>query len=98
MNKIYWKYIARFIVSLCLIFGALTFYVNWYMPHGEKIYTGDPVCSAGERGSCSESFKEDLITIEIPDWAKFIRNNGVGLFMILAIVSGVIYDHKVNGK
>jgi len=84
--KLLWKTAA---VSIWVLFWglfALTYYVNNYMPHGPSYDNGDVVCR-GENGPCAEATQEDLRNINIPDWAKLLRNDG---WLIPEIVLGVI--------
>jgi hypothetical protein len=74
---------------------VLTFYVNHYMPHGPTAPTGDIVCQNDDRGSCGEEYKEDTSRLDIPEWAKFLRENFVLALMSLA-VAGIYCQSKAN--
>lgn len=84
------KTIKKSLWILLVVVGILTFYVNNYLPKGPFISTGDVVCMNDGRGPCEETSVEDTRNLNIPDWAKFLKNNGIHLIMsilFLAIVS-----------
>lgn len=93
-----WKITARVTWSAVIVIFVLTFYVNWYMPHGPKIYTGEYECRNDGRGPCEETYHEDLRKVDIPEWAKFFRNdtNSSGLLIVLGIL-GVIASSRPPG-
>lgn len=64
---------------------ALTFYVNYYMPHGTSYPTGEIVCQNDDRGPCGEVYKEDMRNLNIPEWAKFLRE----YFVLVLITLGI---------
>lgn len=67
---------------------TLTFYVNYYMPHGPKYSTGDVVCQHDGQGPCGEAMVEDMSELDIPDWAKFLRKNLV--WTLFFLVGGAV--------
>lgn len=73
---------------------ALAFYVNHYMPHGATHATGDIACQSDDRGPCGEERKEDLSQLDIPEWAKFVREYFVGALLLLG--SGAAYSLSVS--
>lgn len=79
------KIFAVAIWSAFLVVMSLTFYVNHYLPHGPSYSTGEIVCQNDDRGPCSEEYKEDMRVLDIPDWAKFLREYSVGVATALAI-------------
>ncbi len=80
---------SSFLIWIVLaIVMSLTFYVNHYMPHGPSYPTGDIVCQNDDRGPCGEEYREDMTGLDIPDWAKTLRENFAGLVMLL-IVAGI---------
>lgn len=86
MPKQFFKYIATGVWTLFFGVAALTFYVNHYMPHGPSYDTGDVVCQNDGRGPCGELYKEDLSAVNIPDWAKFLREDFVLVLVGLGIL------------
>lgn len=94
VNKFMEKKLLGIIIwTLFFINIVLTVYVNYCLPHGLSYSTGDIVCQNDGRGPCGESYREDLSQVDIPDWAKFIRSNGIFLFFVLGI-AGVIVSNK----
>ena len=69
----------------------LTYYVNHYMPHGPSYSTGDYACENDDRGPCHEVFKEDAHDLNIPAWAKFVREDWFGVFLVL-FIAGALLD------
>ncbi|MEX2054025.1 MAG: hypothetical protein WD883_00555 [Candidatus Colwellbacteria bacterium] len=90
---------ARWLNGLLLmVILILTFYVNWYLPHGPRIYTGDYECP--DYGPCYETYVEDLRNTNIPVWAKFLRreSNSFGLIVGLGILSLLLSKQKEIGQ
>jgi len=78
-----------------IIFG-LTCYVNWYLPRGTMYPTGENTCDYSDGrppGGCREIYKEDVSELSIPNWAKFFKENGINLFLVLCFV-GVLMIAK----
>jgi hypothetical protein len=75
---------------------VLTVYVNYYLPHGLSYPTGEVVCQNDDRGPCGEQYKEDMSQLNIPDWAKFLRENFVLFFIGLPILA--MYLQAKGGK
>ncbi len=77
---------AVILVILISSFG-LTVYVNWYLPRGPMIDTGETeeVCIADNRG-CKEveRYVEDTRNLDIPEWAKFLKRYGLMTLLLIA--------------
>ena len=86
MNKKNFRTLSKIVWVLFFTTVVLTFYVNNFLPHGPMYDTGDVVCQNDEHGPCGEQFKEDMRELNIPDWAKFIREDFIILFMGLGIL------------
>ncbi|MFA5778442.1 MAG: hypothetical protein WC870_03090 [Candidatus Paceibacterota bacterium] len=54
---------------------GLTYYVNYHMPHGPMINTGYDCVeyNDGRSSACGDQYVEDTRNLNIPDWAKFLR-------------------------
>ena len=78
--------------TFVIVFG-LGYYVNHYMPHGPMIDTGDIVCQNDDRGPCGEKYIEDTRGLDIPNWAKVLRESGVMLLFGLAF-AGICAGRK----
>jgi hypothetical protein len=72
-------------VSLLVVFG-LTYYVNHYLPHGQMYETGDIACQYEDR-LCNLEYKENLANLNIPEWAKFFKNN---TWFVLVFILGLM--------
>ena len=79
-----------------MAFGA-TYYVNFQMPHGPYYPTRDIVCQNEDRGPCGDEYKEDMRGLDIPSWAKFLRENLVFTFTLLP-VAGICLGSKGWGE
>lgn len=77
--------------------AALTFYVNWYMPHGPKYPTGEIVCQNDDRGPCGEQYKEDTRNLDIPEWAKFLRTSEATLLVMGLLFAGIVVGNRPEG-
>lgn len=90
------KVATIFSFAICIVLAGtfiLTFYVNRYMPRGPSYPTGEIVCQNDGRGPCGEAYEEDMSVIDIPEWAKFLRRNFVGIYMLL-VTSGICCHAK----
>lgn len=69
--------VESLIWGACALIFALTIYVNYYLPHGPMIYTGEEECITPDKGGeqCRDEYFEDMRRLNIPDWAKFIRED-----------------------
>ncbi|MFA5778483.1 MAG: hypothetical protein WC870_03305 [Candidatus Paceibacterota bacterium] len=92
---------GRFRKSLAIIIWAtfsvilgLTFYVNHYLPHGSSYPTGEIVCRNDDRGPCGEQYKEDLRGVNIPSWAKFLRESEGDLLLFGLFFAGLVISSK----
>ena len=66
-----------------------------WLPHGPSYPTGDVVCP--DRGPCGDEYKEDMRTIAIPAWAKFLRNYDF-LTIVFLLLAGLSVGSKGWGK
>src|SRR4030042_1695485 len=89
------KYIRSIVWITVITLIGLTFYVNHYMPHGEYYPTGNHDDETGR-----EIYREDMIDLKIPEWAKFLRANATGILIIGILVAGSISDRTkaLNNK
>ena len=83
------KMVSMSIWTLLALVLVLTFYVNHYMPHGPSYPTGDVVCQNDDRGPCGDEYKEDTSHLDIPEWAKFLREDF--LLVIISLVFSGMY-------
>ena len=60
--------------SFFVVIG-LIYYVNHYTPRGPMYDTGDVVCLNDDRGPCGEQYKEDVDSLNIPQWEKFFKKS-----------------------
>jgi len=81
------KYIRSIVWITVLTLMGLTFYVNHSMPHGEYFPTGYYDDETGR-----EKYWEDMRELNIPDWAKFLRENTEGIVILGLIVAISISD------
>ena len=72
---------------------VLSYYVNYYLPHGPSYPTGEIICQNDDRGPCREQYVEDMRNLNIPDWAKIFRLWGIPLLMGLAF-AGIVVSIK----
>jgi len=90
-NKL-WSILIIIIWVSIFVVPFLIYYVNHYLPKGTYYPTGEIICKYGDRGPCKEEYKEYVRDLNIPDWAKFFKTNGLilwyGLFLVGAIMSG----------
>lgn len=69
----------------CIITFASGYYVNHYLPQGEMYTTGEIVCLNDGRGPCGEEHREDLIGLDNPNWAIFLKEYDTVLLMALVL-------------
>lgn len=69
-------------ISLAIIIFMLTMYVQYGMPHGPMINTGYDCVeyNDGRSTACGEQYVEDTRRLNIPGWAKFLRENTTSFF------------------
>lgn len=91
------KFLKISIWTLFLLVTALTFYTNYYLPHGPSYPTGDIVCMNDGRGPCGESYIEDTTNLDIPEWAKFLRDSKGGLLWMGLLFAGIVVSNKKRG-
>ena len=98
MDEIFLRQLCAVIWTMFVITLVSVFYVNYFLPHGPSYSTGEYVCQNDERGPCSEQFKEDMSGLDIPDWAKFIRENYLvyisGLGSLGTCLSVMVIEYK----
>jgi len=70
-----------------VIYLLLGLHVNYNMPRGKYFSTDDYVCLNDGRGSCRETYVEELRDLDIPGWAKLIRKLDVYPLVILLIIA-----------
>ena len=80
-------------IASVIIFGAGV-YVNYWLPHGPSYSTGEIVCQNDERGPCGEQYKEDLRGLDIPIWAKFLRQSEGELLLLALLFAGIVISSK----
>lgn len=88
------KILAITIWTAFTIFFGLTVYTNYYLPHGPSYPTGEIICRNDDRGPCGEKYIEDTRNLNIPEWAKFLRESKgelllFGLLFAVVVISGV---------
>jgi len=88
------KILFVMIWSAFVVIGGLTAYVNWYLPHGPLIDTGDITCANDGRGPCGESYIEDTRGLNIPDWAKFLRTSEAELIILGLALAGILANKR----
>jgi hypothetical protein len=66
-----WEFIVWGAMAVLII---ATIYSNWVLPRGNFIDTGDVNCP--DYGQCEEQYYEDTRNLNIPGWAKNLRNDG----------------------
>jgi len=80
-----------------IIISGVTYYVNYHLPHGPIYDTGYTVCE-DSTGSCGEKYDEDLRGLNIPNWAKFFREDKVSfLFWLGLALVAILSSCKANG-
>jgi hypothetical protein len=85
MNKRLGRGTSILVLVVCVSALGMTFYVNHNMPHGPSYPTGDVVCENDGRGPCGPEYKEDMRDLNIPDWAKALRESFIVVFLFAAI-------------
>ncbi len=94
MNKKYYNHLAKLIWWVTALTFGLVIYVNYFMPHGSFYPTGEIVCQNDGRGPCNEEYKEDMSELDIPNWAKFLRE----YFVLVILVEFILAIHlEVKG-
>jgi hypothetical protein len=74
--------------------AGVAYYVNHYLPHGQRYATGDFVCQNDDRGPCGEQSIEGLTDVDIPNWAQFFRNGPWVLVLLGLGATGVMVSTK----
>jgi hypothetical protein len=78
---------------------ALGFVSHSYMPHGPSFSTGYTTCPDDNRGPCDFEYvgeEEDMSHLNIPEWARFLREYGVFIFLILIFTRSVCGSDKAE--
>lgn len=73
MNKKTYNNLGIIVWFLFVFSIGSTVYVNYFLPHGPSYPTGEVVCQNDDRGPCGDEYKEDMSNLNIPEWAKFMR-------------------------
>ncbi len=90
----FWKTFSSVLGIVIIIGAGLVVYVNYHLPHGPMIDTGDVVCQNDERGPCNEKLIEDTRNLNIPIWAKQVRKNWEGFGIVLGITEMIALGLK----
>lgn len=88
------KMLAIIIWSAFIIILGLTVYVNYYLPHGPSYSTGEIICRNDDRGPCGEQYAEDLRGLDIPRWAKFLRQSEGEILLFSLLFAGFVVSGK----
>lgn len=88
------RYVLKSIWIVAASVLVATYYVNHYMPHGESYSTGEIICQNDGRGPCTDAYKEDVTSLNIPEWAKFLRSNGTALLIALVFAGIILAESK----
>jgi hypothetical protein len=70
-----WKIWEIIVWGLLVVLVIATVVSNWFMPRGNFIDTGEVNCPENG-GQCHEEYYEDTRNLDIPSWAKHLRNDG----------------------
>lgn len=88
------KILTIIIWTTFTIILGLTFYTNYYLPHGPSYPTGEIICQNDDRGPCDEEYREDTSKLNIPEWAKFLRSSAGWLSIIGLLFAGIVLSNK----
>lgn len=75
---------------------GLTVYVNYWMPHGPSYYDGN-TCEFSDDGPCRDIYREDLSKVNIPEWAKFFRDDAGKVLWYGLLLAGILVSFKYSG-
>jgi len=81
--------------SFILLTGAIV-YVNYWLPHGSYYSTEMNTCEFGD-GPCREIYEEDLSNLDIQDWAKFLREDGL-FYLGILLFAGIVISGNIPKK
>ena len=87
-----WKVWEIITWSLLVLLIVATVISNWFMPRGHFVDTGDVNCP--DYGQCTEQYYEDTSNINIPTWARDLRNNGEIIPFFALLVLGWYLNYK----
>jgi hypothetical protein len=91
MNKKRWLVLTITVWVACFTVWGLIYYINYYLPHGSMCPTGDI--------PPDPQYYEDLRGLNIPNWAKFFKNNGPGMLLgIVLLAAGFAISCKDSDK
>lgn len=94
MSTSAWKVWEILVWALLIVLIVATVISNWFMPRGNFIDTGDVNCP-DNGGQCREVYYEDSRNLDIPSWAKSLRNDG---FLLPAIGLGVLGSYTSSQR
>ena len=90
------KAVARLSAGLILVaiigLAGLTWYVSRYFPHGPSIPTGEVVCQNDDRGPCGDEYVEDTKAVDLPAWARHVREYSFMYILLLSICGTYCYS------
>jgi hypothetical protein len=92
-----WRWAAGAIWLAVISLGGGVYYVNHYLPHGPMYDTGDVVCQNDGRGPCGEEYKEDFRSLDIPQWAKFLKGSEAELLLMGLVFAGCVASSRPSG-
>ncbi len=95
MKKEQYKTLSTIVYWIFAITIGLTFYINYYLPHGPMINTGYDCVeyNDGRSSYCGDQYIEDTRKLHIPDWAKFLRR-----YFVLVLISEVLLGAYLESK
>lgn len=81
-------------ILTCLLY----FYVNHFMPRGPIFNTGEEECieyNDGRSMDCHDRYVEDTRGLNIPDWAKFLKND-TSSWVLGFIVLLIFFEYNIK--
>jgi len=87
------KYIAIFIWIIAVFIFISGYYVNHYFPHGEIIDLTEYGCEPNH-AEYEDCYQEDMRNLQIPEWAIFLKEYGVGMLMALVFAGLTLIDRE----
>lgn len=95
-----WRLAAKAIWLILTVILITTIYANNHYPHGTTIHTGEFSCN-DNGGGCAEDTKEDTRNLNIPQWAKFVKDNtnmAILAFFVLGIAGLAMSNDEVRNN
>lgn len=92
-GKLQTTLIAGIWVTFTVVTG-LTIYATHYLPRGPIYPTGEIICKNDGRGPCAEEYKEDMMNLTIPGWAKFLKRSEGNLLVLSLLFAGLVVSYK----